>query len=74
MAEVQASNSIEGGDQNGKISVNGNAKTTVCGGRGLVINDDTLEGDKERAIAKAALSIAELGKSRLVVSVGLQLM
>lgn len=74
MAEVQASNSIEGGDQNGKISVNGNAKTTVSGGRGLVINDDTLEGDKERAIAKAALSIAELGKSRLVVSVGLQLM
>ena len=62
MAEVQQAASIsEGGNVGGKPVVNGNSNTSASGGRGLPTADDALEGDKERAIAKAALSIAELG-------------
>jgi hypothetical protein len=66
MSEVQQAVSIseDGNNIGGKPAVNGASKNTpASGNNGLAISEDTLEGDKERAIAKAALSIAELSES-----------
>lgn len=71
MAEIQHVSSFsEGATLGGKPAVNGDSssRSASAAGKGPSLAEDTAEGEKERTIAKAALSIAELGKSGTVFS------
>lgn len=68
MAELRDSSAIQGEYAGPKFDVKVNGRSSFDAGRRSTTPSMELEGEKERALAQAALSVAEIGSLRVTLT------